>query len=128
KTGVFDIFNDFPYTMPDAVGAKVLRSLDDYAAKYKPDFSGIADGLKYQQYYDGKLYTVVLDGDHLMVVLRKDLVENPQARAEYRAKHGKDLGCPDTIAEWEQQAAFFQTKAGETRWGVKFEKDLYGAL
>ena len=24
KTGVYDIFNDFPYTMPDAAGAKVV--------------------------------------------------------------------------------------------------------
>ena len=56
KTGVYDIFNDFPYTMPDAAGAKVVIPLDQYAAKYKPDFSGVSDGLKYQQYYDGKLY------------------------------------------------------------------------
>lgn len=128
KTGVYDIFNDFPYTMPDAVGAKVIIPLDPYVAKYKPDFSGIADGLLYQQNYDGKLYTFVNDGDHLIMALRKDLVENPQARSEYRAKFGKDLGCPDTLAEWEQQAAFFQTKEGETRWGIKFEKPLYGAL
>ena len=65
---------------------------------------------------------MVNDGDHLLLVLRKDLVENPQASAEYKAKFGKDLGCPDTVAEWVQQAAFFQTKEGETRWGIKFEK------
>ena len=128
KTGVYDMFNDFPYTMPDAAGAKVIIPLDDYAKKYQPDFSGVADGLKYQQYYDGKLYTMVNDGDHLLMVLRKDLVENAQARAEYKAKHGKDLGCPDTVAEWMQQAAFFQTKEGETRWGVKFDKGLSGGL
>ena len=29
KTGVYDIFNDFPYTMPDAVGAKVIIPLDE---------------------------------------------------------------------------------------------------
>ena len=49
KTGVYDIFNDFPYTAPDAAGAKVIIPLDQYAAKYKPDFSGVADGLKFQQ-------------------------------------------------------------------------------
>ena len=103
--------------MPDAAGAKVIIPLDDFAAKYQPDFSGIADGLKFQQYYDGKLFVMVNDGDHLLLVLRKDLVENPQARAEYKAKYGKDLGCPDTVAEWAQQAAFFQTKEGDTRWG-----------
>jgi multiple sugar transport system substrate-binding protein len=128
KTGTYDIFNDFPYTMPDAVGAKVVVPLDDYIKKYKPDFSGIAPGLLYQQDYDGKTYIFVNDGDHLLLALRKDLVENPQARSEYKAKFGKDLGCPDTLAEWEQQAAFFHTKAGDTRWGIKFERPLYGAL
>jgi len=128
KTGVYDIFNDFPYTAPDAAGAKVVIPLDSYAAKYKPDFTGVADGLKYQQYYDGKLYIMVNDGDHLLLALRKDLVENPQARTEYRAKFNKELGCPDTVAEWAQQAAFFQTKESDTRWGVKFEKPLFGAL
>jgi len=104
KTGVYDIFNDFPYTAPDAAGAKVIIPLDNYAAKYKPDFSGVADGLKYQQYYDGKLYIMVND------------------------RFNKEVGCPDTVAEWAQQAAFFQTKEGDTRWGIKFEKPLYGAL
>ena len=128
KTGVYDIFNDFPYTMPDAVGAKVIIPLDQYAAKYKPDFSGIAAGLQYRQYYDDKLYIMVNDGDHLILALRKDLVENPQAMAEYKAKFNQDLGCPDTVAEWAQQASFFQTSEGATRWGVKFDKPLYGAL
>jgi multiple sugar transport system substrate-binding protein len=128
KTGVYDIFNDFPYTMPDAAGAKVIVPLDDLAKKYQPDFSGIADGLKYQQYYDNKLYVMVNDGDHLLLVVRKDLVEHPEARAEYKAKTGKDLGCPDTVVEWAQQAQFFQTKEGDTRWGIKFEKGLSGSL
>ena len=128
KTGVYDIFNDFPYTAPDAAGARVIIPLDNYAAKYKPDFSGVADGLRYQQYHDGKLYIMVNDGDHLLLVLRKDLVENPEARAEYRARFSKEVGCPDSVAEWAQQAAFFQTKEGDTRWAIKFEKPLYGAL
>jgi multiple sugar transport system substrate-binding protein len=128
KTGVYDIFNDFPYTTPDAAGAKVVVPLDNWAAKYKPDFTGVADGLRFQQYYDGKLFIMVNDGDHLLLALRKDLVENPQARAEYKAKFNKDLGCPDTVQEWARQSEFFQTKEGDTRWGVKFEKPLYGAL
>ncbi len=38
---------------------------------------------------------MVNDGDHLLLALRKDLVENPQAQAEYKTKFGRDLGCPD---------------------------------
>jgi multiple sugar transport system substrate-binding protein len=128
KSGQFDIFNDFPYTAPDGMGAKVVLPMDKFAKSGKPDFSGIADGLRFQQYYQGKLAIMVLDGDHLMLVLRKDIVENPQAKAEYKAKFGKDPGCPATLKEWEQMAAFFQTKKGQTRWGMKFDQDLYGAL
>ena len=128
KTGSFDIFNDFPYTMPDAVGAKVVIPLDKYAAMGKPDFSGVADGLKYQQYYDGKLYNIVLDGDHIILALRQDILDNPQVKKEYKAKFGKDPGCPATMDDWEQMAAYFNTKAGDTRWGIKFDKPMYGAM
>ncbi len=128
KTGAFDIFNDFPYTQPDAASCGVLHPLDAYAAKYKPDFSGIPAAFVAQQYYNGKQYSFVLDGDHIMLVLRKDIVENPKARAEFKAATGKELGCPATMADWEEQAKFFHTKAGQTRWGVKFEQPLYGAM
>jgi multiple sugar transport system substrate-binding protein len=128
KTGAFDIFNDFPYTQPDAASAGVFLALDDFAAKGQPDFSGIPDAFVGQQHYDGKLYSFALDGDHIMLVLRKDIVENPEARAEFQAATGKELGCPETMADWEEQAKFFHTKAGETRWGVTFEKPLYGAM
>ena len=86
KTGAFDMFNDFPYTQPDAAGAKVIRPLDDFAAKGKPDFSGIPGAFLAQQRYNGKLYSMVLDGDHIMLVLRKDIVENPKARAAFKVK------------------------------------------
>jgi multiple sugar transport system substrate-binding protein len=128
KTGVFDIFNDFPYTIPDAVGAGVLQPLDDYVKKGKPDYSGIERGLVGQQYFRNKQYSVILDGDHLILVLRKDLVDNPQVQAEYQQRFGKKLACPDTMAEWEQQAAFFQTEKGKSRWGITFDQPLYGAM
>jgi len=127
KTGSFDIFNDFPYTMPDAVGAGVILDLDKFAAKGKPDFSGIPPGLN-QQYYEGKLYQMVLDGDQLVLAIRKDIVENPQVIKEYQAKFGKAPGCPATLDEWEQMAAYFNTKAGQTRWGINFDKPMYGAM
>ena len=128
KTGAFDLFNDFPYTQPDASGSGVLQPLDEYAAKYQPDFSGIPDAFVAQQYYNGKLYSMVLDGDHIILVLRKDIVENPEARKEFMEATGKELGCPATMADWEEQAKFFHTPAGETRWGVTFEQPLYGAM
>jgi multiple sugar transport system substrate-binding protein len=126
KTGQWDVFNHFPYSVPNAAGAGVMEPLDKYAKKGKPDFSGIATGLRGQQWYNGKLYFLLLDGDHLTLVLRKDIMD--LAKDDYKAKFGKECDCPETMAEWEQMATYFHTKAGETRWGVKFDKPLYGAL
>ncbi|MFQ5894527.1 MAG: ABC transporter substrate-binding protein [Nitrospinota bacterium] len=128
KTGQYDVFNHFPYIVPDAAGAGVLMPLGEFTKKGKPDFSGIEPALRAQQWYRGKLYFFLLDGDHLILVLRKDVLGLPGARAAYKAKFGKEPGCPDTMAEWEQMAAFFHTKKGQTRWGKKFDQPLYGAM
>jgi len=56
KTGEYDIFNQFPYVVPDATGAGVLMPMDEYAAKGQPDFSGMEAPLQAQQTYNGKLY------------------------------------------------------------------------
>ncbi len=125
KTGQYDILNHFPYVVPDAAGAGVLQPLDKYIKKGKPDFSGIDPGLRAQQTYNGKNYWFLLDGDHIALFLRSDIMK--LGAAEYKAKFGKAPGCPNTMAEWEQMAKFFHTKKGQTRWGKKFTKPLYGA-
>jgi ABC-type glycerol-3-phosphate transport system substrate-binding protein len=128
KTGAYDIFNQFPSVVPDAAGAGVILPLDEYAARGQPDFAGMEAPLQAQQSYAGKLYFFLLSGDQLMLVLRKDLIELPGAREEFQSRYGWELGCPDTLAQWEQLAEFFHTKKGQTRWGKTFEHDLYGAV
>jgi multiple sugar transport system substrate-binding protein len=128
KTGQYDIFNQFPYVVPDASGARVIIPLDEFAAKGKPDFSGIEPALRAQQYYNGQLYFLLLDGDHLILVLRKDILDLPGAKAEFKAKYGWEPGCPETMEQWEQLADFFHTEMGQTRWGKTFDQGLYGAM
>lgn len=128
KTGQYDIFNQFPYVVPDAAGAGVLLPLDDLVAKGEPDFSGIQPALRAQQDYNGKQYFFLLDGDHLILVLRQDILDLPGAKEEFQAKYGWEPGCPETMAKWEELAEFFQTKQGETRWGKTFEQEMYGAM
>ena len=60
KTGQWDVFNHFPYSVPDAVGAGVMEPLDDFAAKVGPKFEGYAGGFDALQYYNGKLYFLIL--------------------------------------------------------------------
>ena len=63
-----------------------------------------------------------------MLVLRKASWESPGAKEEFQTRYGRELGCPDTLAQWEQLVEFFHTKKGQTRWGKTFDYDLYGAL
>lgn len=128
KSGEYDIFNQFPTVVPDAAAAGVILPLDDFAAKGQPDFSSLEEPLRTQQMYNGKLYFALLDGDHLLLVLRKDILELPGVKDEFQAKYGREPGCPDTVQEWEQMADFFHTKKGQTRWGKTFEQPLFGAL
>src|SRR5215510_13077347 len=97
KTGVYDIFNQFPSVVPDAAGADVILPLDEYAAKEQPDFSGMEAPLQAQQSYHGKLYFLLLSGDQLMLVLRKDLLELRGAKEEFQTRYGREPGCPDTL-------------------------------
>src|SRR5262245_43667228 len=128
KTGAYDIFNQFPSVVPDAAGAGVILPLDEYAARGQPDFASMEAPLRAQQFYSGKLYFFLLSGDQLMLVLRQDLIELPGVKEEFQSKYGWELGCPDTLAQWEQLAEFFHTKKGQTRWGKTFEHDLSGAV
>lgn len=126
KTGQWDVFMHFTEMIPDAAGSGVIMPLDKFAAKIKPDFSTYSKSFRNMQYYNGKLYCLELDGDHLILVLRKDILQ--AAAEDYQKKFGQVCDCPETLAEWEQMAAYFQTKKGETRWGIKFDKPLYGAM
>ncbi|WP_089945182.1 ABC transporter substrate-binding protein [Candidatus Entotheonella palauensis] len=128
KTGQYDIFNQFPYVVPDASGAGVIVPLDEYAAKGQPDFSGIEPALRAQQSYNDQLYFLLLDGDHLILVLRQDILDLPGVKEEFKAKFGREAGCPETMAQWEEMATFFHTEKGATRWGKTFEQGLYGAM
>jgi len=128
KTGEYDIFNQFPSVVPDAAGARVIMPMDEYAAKGQPDFSGMEAPLQAQQTYNDKFYFFLLDGEQLMLVLRKDLLELSGVKEDFQAKYGWEPGCPETVTQWEQLAEFFHTKQGQTRWGKTFDQDLYGAL
>jgi multiple sugar transport system substrate-binding protein len=127
KTGQYDIYNHQMYMVPDAAEAGVIAPLDEYAARGKPSFDDIPTTLRNEQYYRGKLYATFLDGDQTVLALRRDLLELPQARAAFKARFGREPGCPDTWKQWEELASFYQGKKGQNFYGTTLEKDLYGA-
>ena len=129
KTGAFDIFNDFPYTQPDAASAGVLLPLDDYAAKDKPDFSGIPDGFRRPAAIRRQAHTAWSSTAITSCWSCARTSSRTRRRApNSRRRPARISAVRRPLADWEEQAKFFHTKAGETRWGIKFEKPLYGAM
>ena len=57
---------------------------------------------------------------------RKDLFENPDEQAAFKAKYGYDLAPPKTWAQYHDIAEFFTRKAGQKLAGETLTKDFYG--
>jgi len=76
--------------------------------------------MKYYSEYpggSGKYWAVPLEGDALGWAYRKDLFENPDEMAAFKAKYGYDLGVPQTWQQLLDTAEFF----------TRPDQNLYGA-
>ena len=68
-----------------------------------------------------KAYMVPIDGDRHYLQYRRDLLENPVHRAQFRKATGRDLGVPATWPELQEIARFFQGRKlpnGDTISGI----------
>lgn len=76
----------------------------------------------------GKYWAYPLEGDACGWSYRKDLFEDPQEMAAYKAKYNRDLGVPKTWAELRDIAEFF-TRPDKNLYGVSIytQKD-YDAI
>jgi multiple sugar transport system substrate-binding protein len=65
-------------------------------------------------------YALPAMGDANGWYYRKDWFANPELQAEFKAKHGRDLGVPKTQKELLETAQFFQGREvdGQTRYGA----------
>ena len=94
-TGAYDALNVIPSWMPDLVKAGALEELDPYVDKYgyRAELENIAPTYRDNQMkVDGKIYGFPDDGDLFVLYYRKDLFEDAENQAEFKAKHGYDLG------------------------------------
>ena len=57
--------------------------------------------------WDGKWIATTVDGDLFSGYYRKDLFEDPQNRADFRARYGYELFPPDTWRQYRDIAEFF---------------------
>jgi multiple sugar transport system substrate-binding protein len=116
----------------DYAEGKMLRNLDEFVAKYKPDwadpkwgYSGGKTTVALMNKYNGSYYAVSFDGDYQVWAYRIDLFDNKQNQKDFKAKYGYDLvDFPKTWKEHDDVAAFF-TKADGSLYGSADLKNPY---
>ena len=119
-TGGYDALLISPAWLADVVANDAVVPLDPYIEKYgvKSEFDDINPAFKDWMSYNGKIYGLVVDGDVLVTYYRKDLFEDPENQAAFKAKYGYDLAPPKSYKEFGEIACFLTEK---------YQPDIYGA-
>jgi multiple sugar transport system substrate-binding protein len=74
-------------------------------------------------YVNGEAYSLVDDGDVLMLYYRKDLFDDPAHQARYKAKTGNDLAPPATWDEFDAIATYFTEAMGPNLHGAAVQRN-----
>ncbi len=114
-TGQYDTSIAGAWWLGDLVGGDYILPLDDYyndtTGKYpKWDVEDVQPGPRDLLFYDQKLYMVANDHDGQVMYYRRDLIEDPEHQAAFKAQYGYDLKVPDTIQEFRDVAEYFNGK------------------
>lgn len=126
-TGAYDIMIVYPKFLAEFAANGWLYPLDEFAQKLDAKLNDVTPGYRdFYCKYGGKLYALPYDGDVLNLYYRKDLLENEEERAAFKAKYGYDLKVPETWDEFLDVAEFFTRKAGEKLAGQVLERNFYG--
>jgi multiple sugar transport system substrate-binding protein len=84
--------------------------------------------VEYYSRYDGKNWSIPVEGDANGWAYRKDWFEDPTEMANFKAKYGYDLGLPKNYKELIDIAEFF-TRPEENRYGVAlYTQTAYDAM
>lgn len=132
-SGAFDVVTFYPAYIGDFAGNGFLEPLDEYMAKepasvWDPKADDVLPPF-WELYckFGGKVYALPIDGDVLLLQYRKDLFENPDEMAAFKAKYGRDLVPPETWEDYLQVAEFFTRKKGDQLGGETLDHNFYGA-
>jgi multiple sugar transport system substrate-binding protein len=129
KTGAYDIVTIFSTWLGDLVEAGLAKDITVYFSKYDPEYVGPNAPIEplgsYTTLYKGKRYALTLDSDVFTLTYRKDLLNDPKYKEEFKATYGYDLKVPDTWEEVINIAEFFTNKKltsprGGRVWGAYF--------
>ena len=129
-TGAYDALNVIPSWMPDLVKAGALEELDAYVDKYgfRDELQKIAPTYRDNQMtVDGKIYGFPDDGDLFVLYYRKDLFEDADNQAAFKAKYGYDLAAPATWQQYADIGQFITDKYAPKIYGAgQFRGPAYG--
>lgn len=133
RDGSFNIIQTDYEHNGDYTEAGLLRQLDEFVTKYKPDWSdpkfGYAGGATttalFNQ-YNGHFVSVSMDGDYQVWVYREDLFTSKKNQADFKAKYGRDLEFPKTWDDHAQVAAFFTQPANKLYGSIDLKNPYWG--
>jgi multiple sugar transport system substrate-binding protein len=104
--GSYDLYTHSWNNIGDLVSAKGAVNLDEFVAKYQPDWGDPKRGTPTPQIrellykYNGSNYAASLDGDFVCWQYRKDLMADAGHRKAFKSKFGYDI--PDQPTTWEE--------------------------
>lgn len=111
-TGAYDVLSISPAWVADLAAAGAIEPLDDYMTKYGADaeLDDVNGPFRDWMTWGGKTYGLVVDGDVFVLFYRKDIFEDPDNQAAFKAAHGYDLAPPATWQQYEEICAFLTEK------------------
>lgn len=111
----YDLFHVDAGMIPSLVSAGLLEPLDAYMkkAEFKIDAWGT---IAQQASYKGQTYGIPTDGNCMLHMVRKDLMDDPEKRKRFEDQHGKPLAFPQTWDDDFQLMKFFHDPANNL-WG-----------
>ena len=131
--GTYDVLS-IPYEYLGAFAEQgYLANIDDMVATAPAgvgaDFSteDIVPGMwKLSSNWKDHWYGMPSNSAVMMMFYRKDLMENPDEQAAFKAKYGYDLAPAKTWEQYRDIAEFFTRPAGATLAGEALEEPFYG--
>lgn len=120
RSGAYDIYTQPWNSIGDLVEANGCVDITEFVDKYRPDWGDPDRGTPSAQIeellykYNGRYYTVSLDGDFQCWVYNKAVYEDPEHRAAFKDQFGHELAAPQTWEHVDNISAYFTGKPGIT--------------
>lgn len=131
-TRTYDVLS-LPYEYLGRVVDKgYIQDIDKYLSdkKFTPDSFDAKDLItalwKSSSNWKGKYYGFPSNPCIMMMVYRRDLMENPIEKAAFKKRYGYELKVPKTTKEYYDITQFFTRKKGEKLAGKTLTDNFYG--